>query len=484
VHPAQDFLAAIDIAHWQSRHLVLTPHDDPVATARHTRCLKGTETVTTERTFADLGVPERLIHVLTGQGITSPFPIQVDTLPDTLAGHDVLGRGKTGSGKTLAFAIPLVARLASGKRRPSRPAGLVLAPTRELATQITAVLAPLAAAHDLKVGTIFGGVPQNRQVAALKSGVDIVVACPGRLEDLMRQRLISLDSVQITVLDEADHMADLGFLPGVIRILAATPAGGQRLLFSATLDNGVDKLVRRFLRNEMTHSVDEVNSPVSEMTHHVFHVAGSDAKKELIHRLASGSGRRILFMRTKHQARKLARQLTEAGVPSVDLHGNLSQPARDRNLAAFSAGTARVLVATDIAARGVHVDEVELVVHVDPPAEHKAYLHRSGRTARAGSAGDVVTVVLPEQRKDLSALMRKAGINVRPQQVTAHCEPVTKLVGEVAAYRAPAPKAALPTRAATAQSRSRRGRHRTTDRHGRTREQHSSVIGRSSGRTN
>jgi superfamily II DNA/RNA helicase len=327
-------------------------------------------------------------------------------------------------------------------------------------------------------------VPQNRQVAALKSGVDIVVACPGRLEDLMRQRLISLDSVQITVLDEADHMADLGFLPGVIRILAATPAGGQRLLFSATLDNGVDKLVRRFLRNEMTHSVDEVNSPVSEMTHHVFHVAGSDAKKELIHRLASGSGRRILFMRTKHQARKLARQLTEAGVPSVDLHGNLSQPARDRNLAAFSAGTARVLVATDIAARGVHVDEVELVVHVDPPAEHKAYLHRSGRTARAGSAGDVVTVVLPEQRKDLSALMRKAGINVRPQQVTAHCEPVTKLVGEVAAYRAPAPKAAPPARAATAQSRSRRGRHRTTDRHGRTREQHSSVIGRSSGRTN
>jgi superfamily II DNA/RNA helicase len=456
VHPAQDFLAAIDFAHWQSRHLVLTPHDDPVTTARHTRCLRGTETVTTETTFADLGVPEQLIHVLAAQGITSPFPIQVDTLPDTLPGRDVLGRGKTGSGKTLAFAIPLAARLARGKRRPSRPSGLVLAPTRELATQITAALEPLATAADLKVGTIFGGVPQNRQVAALRSGVDIVVACPGRLEDLMRQRLISLDSVQITVLDEADHMADLGFLPGVTRILAATPAGGQRLLFSATLDNGVDKLVNRFLRGPVSHSVDEVNSPVSEMTHHVFHVAGADAKKELIHRLASGSGRRILFMRTKHQARKLARQLTEAGVPSVDLHGNLSQPARDRNLAAFSAGTARVLVATDIAARGVHVDEVELVVHVDPPAEHKAYLHRSGRTARAGSAGDVVTVVLPEQRKDLSALMRKAGINVRPQQVTANCEPVTKLVGEVAPYRAPAPKTAPPARAATAGSRRRR----------------------------
>jgi superfamily II DNA/RNA helicase len=258
------------------------------------------------------------------------------------------------------------------------------------------------------------------------------------------------------VLDEADHMADLGFLPGVTRILAATPAGGQRMLFSATLDNGVDKLVKRFLRNEKTHSVDEVNSPVAEMTHHVFHVTGADAKKELIHRLASGNGRRILFMRTKHQARKLARQLTEAGVPSVDLHGNLSQPARDRNLAAFSSGTARVLVATDIAARGVHVDEVELVVHVDPPAEHKAYLHRSGRTARAGSAGDVVTVVLPEQRRDLAALMRKAGINVRPQQVTAHCEPVTKLVGDVAPHRAPAPKA-VPA-ASTAPARSRRRR--------------------------
>jgi superfamily II DNA/RNA helicase len=400
--------------------------------------------MTTQQNFAELGVPQSVTKVLDAQGITIPFPIQIDTLPDTLAGRDVLGRGKTGSGKTLAFAIPLVSRLESGKRRPSRPSGLVLAPTRELATQITAALEPLATARGLKVTTIFGGVPQGRQVSALKSGVDIVVACPGRLEDLMKQRVISLDSVEITVLDEADHMADLGFLPGVTRILASTPAGGQRLLFSATLDNGVDKLVKRFLRNEKTHSVDEENSPVAEMTHHVFHVAGAATKTELVHRLASGSGRRILFMRTKHQARKLARQLTEAGVPSVDLHGNLSQPARDRNLAAFSAGTARVLVATDIAARGVHVDDVQLVVHVDPPAEHKAYLHRSGRTARAGSSGDVVTVVLPEQRKDHAALMRRAGINVRPQQVGAHDEPVTKLVGEVAAYQAPAPKAAQP----------------------------------------
>lgn len=395
-------------------------------------------------TFADLGVREPLIEVLAARGISHPFPIQVETLPDTLSGRDVLGRGKTGSGKTLAFSIPLVSRLAGHRRRPSHPTGLILAPTRELATQITATLEPLAGANGLRVTTIFGGVSQSRQVAALKSGVDVVVACPGRLEDLMKQRLISLDSVEITVIDEADHMADLGFLPGVTRILAATPMGGQRLLFSATLDNGVDKLVDRFLRDAVLHSVDCSDSPVPEMTHHVFHVSDAQAKKDLVHRLAAGSGRRILFMRTKHQARKLARQLTESGVPAVDLHGNLSQPARDRNLAAFTAGDARVLVATDIAARGVHVDGIELVVHIDPPAEHKAYLHRSGRTARAGNAGDVVTVVLPEQRKDTHALMRRAGIRVTPQEVTVDSAAVHAVAGDVAPRRALAPKQAVP----------------------------------------
>ena len=403
--------------------------------------LKGVK-VTIGKTFADLGVGEPLIEVLAARGITQPFPIQIETLPDTLAGRDVLGRGKTGSGKTLAFSIPMVSGLARHPRRPSRPSGLVLAPTRELASQITATLEPLAAVNGLRVTTIFGGVPQGRQVAALKSGIDIVVACPGRLEDLMKQRLISLDSIEITVIDEADHMADLGFLPGVTRILAATPSGGQRLLFSATLDNGVDKLVNRFLRNAVLHSVDGSNSPVPEMTHHVFHVSGVQAKKELVHRLASGTGRRILFMRTKHQARKLAKLLTESGVPAVDLHGNLSQPARDRNLAAFSTGEARVLVATDIAARGVHVDGIELVVHIDPPAEHKAYLHRSGRTARAGNAGDVVTVVLPEQRKDTHALMRRAGIRVTPQEVTVDSAAVHAVAGDMAPYRASAPKKA------------------------------------------
>jgi superfamily II DNA/RNA helicase len=404
----------------------------------------------TESTFGALGVPAPLVAALAANGITDPFPIQVDTLPDTLSGRDVLGRGKTGSGKTLAFGIPLVARLggklAGGNRRPGRPLALILAPTRELATQITAAIQPLADVYGLKSTTIFGGVSQQRQVAALKAGVDIVVACPGRLEDLMKQGFVTLDAVEISILDEADHMADLGFLPVVTRIMDKTPQSGQRMLFSATLDNGVDKLVRRYLHNEVLHSVDEANSPVAAMTHHVFEVSGVEAKRVLVERLAGGQGRRILFMRTKHHAKKLARQLTDAGIPAVDLHGNLSQVQRDRNLAAFSAGEVRVLVATDVAARGVHVDDIELVIHVDPPAEHKAYLHRSGRTARAGAEGDVVTLVLPEQRKDTAALLRKAAINVAPQQVDASSSAVTALVGDVAAYVKPSPRAAAPAR--------------------------------------
>lgn len=391
---------------------------------------------TQNTTFSALGVPYPLVEVLTAQGKTEAFPIQVDTLPDTLAGRDVLGRGKTGSGKTLAFSIPMVARLgtrlAGGSRRKGAPLGMVLAPTRELATQINAVLEPLAKAYGLTTTTIFGGVSQNRQVQALNAGVDIIVACPGRLEDLMKQGFVTLNAVEITVLDEADHMADLGFLPGVTRIMKATPTDGQRLLFSATLDNGVDKLVKQFLHNPVMHSVDEANSPVADMTHHVFELSGADEKKRMISALASGSGRRILFMRTKHTAKKLAKALTEQGIPAVDLHGNLSQPARDRNLAAFGDGSVRVLVATDVAARGVHVDDIELVIHVDPPMEHKAYLHRSGRTARAGAAGDVVTLVLPEQRRDTADLLRKAAIRVQPQQVTTESAAVTRLIGEVA----------------------------------------------------
>ncbi len=407
---------------------------------------------TTPASFSSLGVPAALVAPLTAQGIDAAFPIQAATLPDTLAGRDVLGRGKTGSGKTLAFSLPLVARLAglvpaAVKHRtsaPGAPRGLVLAPTRELANQILATIEPLATAAGLRVMTIFGGVGQAGQVRQLRRGVDIVVATPGRLEDLMGQGEVRLDSVAVTVLDEADHMADLGFLPGVTRILNATPAGGQRMLFSATLDGGIDKLVKRFLSRPLEHSVDSAASHVTAMTHHVLLVPDAGEKKRVVRALASGTGRRLLFMRTKHQARKLARELTADGIPAVELHGNLSQNARERGLAAFADGSVRVMVATDIAARGIHVDDVELVVHVDPPAEHKAYLHRSGRTARAGSEGDVVTLVLPEQRADFRSLARAAKIPVSPTPVSSGDAIVRELAGPAADAVAPdqAPSAA------------------------------------------
>ncbi|MFJ5861264.1 DEAD/DEAH box helicase [Pseudarthrobacter sp. NPDC092439] len=398
-------------------------------------------------TFAALGTPKALADTLTAQGIETPFPIQVKTLPDTLAGRDVLGRGRTGSGKTIAFAIPLVARLAEREapyfRKPGRPMGLVLAPTRELATQINATIEPLAKAAGLNTTVIYGGISQARQEKALRAGVDIVIACPGRLEDLIRQRILTLEAVEITVLDEADHMADLGFLPVVKKLMDMTPSQGQRLLFSATLDNGVDKIVQRYLSNPLTHSVDDPQAAVTTMEHHVLVVNDQTVKKQLIVELASGAGRRVLFMRTKHHARKLAKTLTDAGIPAVDLHGNLSQNARDRNLAEFSNGDVRVLVATDVAARGVHVDDVELVIHVDPPTEHKAYLHRSGRTARAGSDGTVVTLTLPEQQTDVKKLMKAAGVDVSFERVTANSPIVAELVGEIADKVDPRTRAAL-----------------------------------------
>lgn len=400
--------------------------------------------------FADFNLPAPVINALARDGKTAPFPIQSATLPDTLEGRDVLGRGRTGSGKTLAFSLPMVTRLDAtrpeGRRRASRPRGLVLAPTRELASQIDATLAPLAKALGLTTTVIFGGVAQSRQVNALAAGVDIVVACPGRLEDLLGQGHLTLDDVEVTVLDEADHMADLGFLPGVKRIMDRTHKRGQRMLFSATLDNGVDVLVKRYLHDPLHHSVDSAQSPVAAMTHHIIEVADVAAKRDVVAQLAQGATRRILFTRTKHQAKKLAKTLTAQGIPAVDLHGNLSQGARERNLEAFASGDVKVLCATDIAARGIHVDEVELVVHVDPPAEHKAYLHRSGRTARAGHGGDVVTVMLPEQRGDVKDLTRKAKITATPERVRAGDARLTALVGEVAPLVAPsaAPAAAQP----------------------------------------
>ena len=362
--------------------------------------------------FLALGVPETLCAALAADGIRDPFPIQVATLPDSLSGRDVLGRGRTGSGKTLAFGLAVLTRLSTLQldRRPGRPRAIILAPTRELALQIDATIAPLARRVGLRTTTIFGGVGQNPQVDALRRGVDVVVACPGRLEDLISQGHCKLDHVEITVLDEADHMADLGFLPGVKRLLDRTPDECQRLLFSATLDNGVDVLVKRYMTDPVTHSVDSEQSPVETMTHHVFHVT-SDDRLPVIVDLAAAPGRTIIFTRTKHRAKQLTRQLNAHGVVSVEMHGNLSQSVRTRNLTAFSDGRAAALVATDIAARGIHVDEVSLVIHADPPIEHKAYLHRSGRTARAGNEGVVVTLATESQRKDVAQLTRKAGID-------------------------------------------------------------------------
>ncbi|WP_203453724.1 DEAD/DEAH box helicase [Jiangella aurantiaca] len=402
------------------------------------------------RSFAELGVPTAVVAALAADGVTTPFPIQAATLPDTLAGRDVLGRGQTGSGKTIAFAVPTVSRLlATGApRRPRRPRALILVPTRELANQVAAAARPLAAAVGLKITTVFGGVGQGPQVRALAGGIDILIACPGRLEDLIAQGYCDLGGVEVTVLDEADHMADLGFLPAVRRLLDTTPRRGQRLLFSATLDNGVDTLVRRYMANPVMHSTAPAVAQVSTMTHHVMAVE-TVMKGQVVRELASGQGRTLLFARTKHGAKKLAKGLTAAGIPAVDLHGNLSQGARERNLAAFSAGSARVLVATDIAARGIHVDDVGLVVHVDPPAEHKAYLHRSGRTARAGAGGVVVTVMTPDQAGDVRTLTRQAGITPTLTRVSAGHPAIEALTGPKAPLVTPIVAPAAPARRRT-----------------------------------
>ncbi len=377
----------------------------PQDSARHTTAENGT--------FSQIGVPDVLVQELARQGIATPFPIQVKTLPDSLNGRDVLGRGRTGSGKTLAFALPLLARLAASapaRRQPKRPRALILAPTRELAAQINAVLAPLAKNVGLETTTVFGGVAAGPQIAKLKRGVDVVVACPGRLADHLNTGAVMLDAIEITVLDEADHMADLGFLPTVKRLLDKTPARGQRMLFSATLDNGVNEIVRRYLHDPVTHSVDDEQVPNETLEHHVLHVAESD-RLAVLAELLSGQGRVVVFTRTKHRAKQLTKKLVSAGVSAVEMHGNLSQGARTRNLEAFSSGKASALVATDIAARGIHVDDVTLVVHADPPVEHKAYVHRSGRTARAGNDGKVITLMTDDQRQEVKTLTRKAGVS-------------------------------------------------------------------------
>jgi superfamily II DNA/RNA helicase len=376
--------------------------------------------VSSDTTFASLGVPASLTAVLEASGITIPTPIQAATLPDSLAGRDVLGRGRTGSGKTYAFLLPLLTRLVASKtpRQSRKPRALILAPTRELANQIQAAMTPLAKPLGINSLTIFGGVGQNPQVSALRGGIDVVVACPGRLEDLLGQGALTLDAVEITILDEADHMADMGFLPGVRRIMDRTPRSGQRMLFSATLDAGVDVIVKRFLSNPVTHQADSATSQISTMHHHIFHVR-ADARLPVLVDLTSAPGRTMIFTRTKHGAKKLSKQLNASGVPTVELHGNLSQNARTRNMDAFQDGAASTLVATDIAARGIHVDDVNLVIHADPPVEHKAYLHRSGRTARAGAEGIVITLMTDDQVADVRDLTRKAGIKATTTRLDA-----------------------------------------------------------------
>ncbi|MDQ3310797.1 MAG: DEAD/DEAH box helicase [Actinomycetota bacterium] len=427
--------------------------------------------------FAELGVPQPIVRALARTGIDDPRPIQAATIPDSLAGRDVLGRAKTGSGKTIAFGVPVVAALAaSGRTRPGRPRALVLVPTRELATQVAAAITPLAKAMSLSCTTAFGGVGQGRQVAALRGGVDILIACPGRLEDLIGQRHCSLGDVMVTVLDEADHMADLGFLPAVRRLLDLTPAGGQRMLFSATLDGAVAGLVRRHTTNAVTHELDTEPDEAPLIDHHVLSIAAAD-KRAIIHDLAASSDRTLLFTRTKHGARKLARQLTTSGIPAVDLHGNLSQGARERNLESFSRGSSPVLVATDIAARGIHVDDISLVVHVDPPAEHKAYLHRSGRTARSGARGVVVTLATPEQSRDVQRMTKAAGITPTATAVRPGDRFLSQLAGgpDDATRRnpprtnvAPAPAATYSPSTTTVTSAPRRGRDDRRD--GRSRD--------------
>jgi len=414
-------------------------------------------------TFEALGVPAPMIAALVKAGCPTPFAIQAATLPSSIAGRDVLGRARTGSGKTVAFAVPTVMTLAASTktRRPNMPRALVLVPTRELASQVAAVTEPLARAMGMRVAVIHGGVSQGPQVSALRQGVDILIACPGRLEDLAQQGHCRLSAVEVCVLDEADHLADLGFLPAVKRILDQTPTGGQRLLFSATLDRAVDLVVRRYLNNPITHSVDSADATPPDLDHHTFSVTPDD-KAAVVRELASGRERSLLFTRTKHAAKKLAKDLTERGIPALDLHGNLSQSQRDRNLAAFAEGSTRVLVATDIAARGIHVDDIALVVHVDPPTEHKAYLHRSGRTARAGAKGTVVTVILPDQARDVATMIRQAGIRPATARIAPGAQQTVALTGPAAepVFR---PQATIvtpnrPSRSPAGASRGRGGR--------------------------
>lgn len=375
-------------------------------------------------TFAQLGLPQRVVHVLHNQGITEAFPIQAAAIPDVLAGKDVLGRGPTGSGKTFTFGLPTLARLAgSGASTPGRPRAVVLAPTRELALQIQQRLDEPAAAVGLRVLAVVGGVNINHHIRSLARPVDLLVATPGRALDLIAQGRLSFDKVQITTLDEADQMADMGFLPQVRKLLGYTPPKGQRLLFSATLDGDVNKLVEQFLHDPVVHSTAAVTAAVESMSHHLFLVGDRPARNEVVMRIAARAGKTFMFMRTKHGVDRQVKKLRRAGINAYPLHGDKGQGARTRAISGFADGTIPVLVATDIAARGIDIAEVSLVVHVDPPAEHKAYLHRAGRTARGGATGTVVTLATDEQRSEVATLLKKAGVRATEHDISHRDNP-------------------------------------------------------------
>ncbi|MFE2059712.1 DEAD/DEAH box helicase [Streptomyces sp. NPDC059446] len=361
-------------------------------------------------TFADLGLPEGIVRKLAQNGVTAPFPIQAATIPDALAGKDILGRGRTGSGKTLSFGLPTLAALAGGHTEKKKPRAIILTPTRELAMQVADALQPYGDVLGLKMKVVCGGTSMGNQIYALERGVDVLVATPGRLRDIINRGACSLSSVQVAVLDEADQMSDLGFLPEVTELLDQIPGGGQRMLFSATMENEIGTLVKRYLSNPVTHEVDSAQGNVSTMSHHVLVVKPKD-KAPVTAAIAARKGRTIIFVRTQLGADRIAEQLIESGVKADALHGGMTQGARTRVLEDFKKGYVNALVATDVAARGIHVDGIDLVLNVDPAGDHKDYLHRSGRTARAGKSGVVVSLALPHQRRQIFRLMEDAGVD-------------------------------------------------------------------------
>ncbi|GAA4080679.1 hypothetical protein GCM10022284_15920 [Streptomyces hundungensis] len=379
--------------------------------------------------FADLDMPAALLKTLDAQGVTEPFPIQGATLPNSLAGRDILGRGRTGSGKTLAFGLALLARTAGRRAEPRAPLAMVLVPTRELAQQVTDALTPYATAVNLRLTTVVGGLSITKQANALRRGAEVMVATPGRLKDLIERGDCSLENVGITVLDEADQMADMGFMPQVVALLKQVEPDGQRMLFSATLDANIDRLVRMFLTDPVVHSVDPSAGAVTTMEHHVLYVMDETDKKAVTTRIAARDGRVIMFLDTKRSVDRLVKRLLASGVRAAGLHGGRSQPQRNRTLDQFKNGQVTALVATNVAARGIHVDDLDLVVNVDPPTDHKDYLHRGGRTARAGESGSVVTLVLPDEKREMTKLMSFAGIRPRTAEIKSSSEELVRVTG-------------------------------------------------------